>query len=190
MGVRLPTGNVTVDEYLDLTDGTNRLIEYTDGKIEVLAMPTSTHQRLLLFLLNAFRDFVIPRDLGEVLFAALRVQVGRTKFREPDIVFMAKANKTRAQDRYWEGADLVAEIVSADAKSRERDLVTKRADYAAAGIAEYWIVDPAEKRITILGLAGADYEVVGEFTLGDLAASRLLKGFSVDVAAMFEAAKA
>ena len=42
MGVRLPTGNVTVDEYLDLTDGTNRLIEYTDGKIEVLRLRDSS----------------------------------------------------------------------------------------------------------------------------------------------------
>ena len=33
----------SVEQYLKLTDQTNRLIEYTDGVIEVLPMPTKYH---------------------------------------------------------------------------------------------------------------------------------------------------
>ena len=36
----------SVEQYLKLTDQTNRLIEYTDGVIEVLPMPTKYHQAI------------------------------------------------------------------------------------------------------------------------------------------------
>jgi Uma2 family endonuclease len=132
---------------------------------------------------------VNDRSLGRVLFVGLRVQVDDTKFREPDIVFRHKDRKFDVQDRYWDGADLVVEIVSQDPASRQRDLVTKRIDYAAAGIREYWIVDPFENRVTVLALEGNTYAPLGEFAPGDHAPSRVLDGFYLDVAATFDAAE-
>ena len=43
---------------------------------------------------------------------------------------------------------LAIEIVSPD--SIQRDYRYKRSEYAAVGIAEYWIVDPLEQKITVL----------------------------------------
>jgi Uma2 family endonuclease len=182
-------GKWSVWQYLDLTDETRHLVEYTSGRIEVLAMPTTGHQRILDFLYSALKDFIKPRALGEALFAAIRVKIAEDKFREPDIVFVHRDNRAYIQNRYWTGADLVMEIVSDDDKSRERDLVTKREDYAKAHIQEYWIIDPAKERITVLTLNGDEYETLGEFAPGDAAASRLLQGFKVDVTAVFESAK-
>lgn len=181
-------GKWSVGDYLLLTDGTNQLVEFSDGKVEVLAMPTTAHQRILIFLFKLLSRFVDDRQLGEVMIAALRVQLAPQKFREPDIVFVSSANRSYVQDRFWTGADLVVEIVSDDADSRERDYVMKRAEYAAAGIPEYWIVDPREKLIVVLTLDGAEYAIAGEFKPGEQAASKLLAGFSVDVAAVFLAA--
>ncbi|MDP9373962.1 MAG: hypothetical protein M3Q65_16195 [Chloroflexota bacterium] len=39
----LPRQGGNAEGYLWLTDGTNRLIEFTDGQIEVLPMPTEDH---------------------------------------------------------------------------------------------------------------------------------------------------
>lgn len=182
-------GAWSVADYLELTDSTNHLVEFTDGRVEVLEMPTASHQRILIYLFDALRQFVKERQLGEVLFAALRLRVGETKFREPDILFARRENRRFMEDRYWLGADLVMEIVSPGLTSRERDFVTKREDYAAAGIPEYWIVDAQEARITVLTLEGGAYATLGEFTLGQQAASRLLDGFAVDVTAVFDAAE-
>jgi Uma2 family endonuclease len=182
-------GSWSIEDYLDLTDSTNRLVEFTNGKVEVLQMPTMTHQLILDYVFTLMKAFVNERSLGRVLFAALRVQVDEAKFREPDIVYISRERREHAQDRYWTAADLVVEIVSDDPESRKRDLVTKRADYAAAGISEYWIVDPQEKRITVLALDGARYAVHGEFAPGQQATSKLLEGFAVDVAGTFAAAK-
>jgi Uma2 family endonuclease len=184
-----PQGAWSVEKYLDLTDSTNRLIEFTDGRIEVLEMPTVAHQMIAADLFFKFREFVAKRSLGEVLFMGLRVQVAETKFREPDIVFQRKDHSVAVQDRYWIGAELALEIVSDDAESRERDFVTKRADYADAGVSEYWIVDPMNKRITVLSLEAGAYVSLGEFAPGDQAPSRVLEGFHVDVSATFQAAE-
>lgn len=181
-----PQGLWTEEEYLELTQSTNKLVEFTDGFIEVLPMPTETHQLILLYLLDALRAFVSPRRLGTVLMAVLRVRLRSGKFREPDIVFMRAENASRRRDEFWQGADLVMEIVSPDPHS-QRDYDKKREDYAEAGIPEYWIVDPAEERITVLKLSGDNYAVHGQFTPGDTATSALLEGFGVDVDAVFAA---
>jgi Uma2 family endonuclease len=181
-------GTWTVDAYLELTDSTNHLVEFTDGRIEVLPMPTVTHQRILAYLFTLMQKFVQDRQLGEVLFAGLRVQLDSTKFREPDIVFLRKGRQANVENRYWDAADLVVEIVSDDPGSRDRDLVTKRGDYAAAGIDEYWIVDPATQQISVLVLNEASYETAGVYSPGDEAISRVLDGFTADVASVFRAA--
>ena len=103
------------------------------------------------------------------------------KFREPDVLFMHAEHADRMTDEYWEGADLVMEVVSPGDEDRRRDLKTKREEYAQAGIPEYWIVDPELEQITVLTLDGQTYVVHGEFKRGEQATSKLLPGFGVDV---------
>jgi Uma2 family endonuclease len=166
-------------EYLALN--TNRLVEFSHGSIEVLPMPTTSHQLIAAYLYRMLRAFVTAEDLGTVLFAPLRVRLWTGKFREPDVVFMLAEHASRIGEPFWEGADLVMEVVSSD--DRRRDLEIKRDEYAQAGIPEYWIVDPQQARITVLRLDGASYVVGGEFPEGTQAASHLLPGFAVDVTA-------
>jgi Uma2 family endonuclease len=172
-------GEWTEEEYLDLH--TNHLVEFSDGFVEVLPMPTTSHQDIVIFLFEALRAFILPGQLGKVSLAALRIRLWPGKFREPDIVFMLRENAARIAEQFWERADLVMEVVSGSDDDRRRDLVTKRSEYAQARIPEYWIVDPQEGRITVLRLAGDSYVVHGEFAKGSRATSVLLPGFSVDV---------
>lgn len=177
-------GEWSEEEYLNLD--TNHLIEYVDGCLEFLPMPTKTHQFILLFLCGLLRGFVLGRRLGRVLVAPYRVRLWKGKYREPDIIFAARDRTLGEQ--FSEGADLLVEIVSEDRKGRKRDLQEKRAEYAAGGIPEYWIVDPQEQTITVLTLNGDHYRVHGEFKPGETATSLLLEGFAVDVADCFAAA--
>ncbi len=177
-----PQGGWEEGEYLWLTDRTNRLLELSDGMIEVLPMPTREHQTIVGFLYVALLHFLRPRG-GDVLFAPLRLRVRERKFREPDLLAVLDTDDPRAQNRYWTGADLVMEVVSPDAP--ERDLVAKRREYAEAGIPEYWIVDPRDRSILVLTLAGDEYAEHGRFAAGQEATSALLPGFAVATAAVF-----
>jgi Uma2 family endonuclease len=168
----------TEQQYLRLTDQTNHLIEFVNGVIEVLPMPTDHHQVILLFLYDVLRGF-LQRTGGKVLVAPIRLQIQAGRFREPDILLVRDASDPRRENRYWLGADLVVEIVSPD--DPERDTVAKRADYAEAGIPEYWIVNSQDETITVLQLLEAAYTEYSLFRRGDVARSVLLDGLSVPV---------
>lgn len=174
----------SVEQYLKLSNQTNHLIEFTDGVIEVLPMPTRDHQVILAFLYELLLLLLRPRG-GKVLFAPLRVQVRPGKFREPDIIALQDAHDPRNQNEYWLGADLVIEIVSPDRPARDTE--EKPLDYAEAGIPEYWIVNPITETITVLVLEGVAYTEYGVFGRGDLAVSKLIAGFTVRVDEVFDA---
>ncbi len=176
-------GQWSEDEYLALN--TNRLVEYSDGCLEFLTMPTLSHQLIMLFLYEALKAHVSAQELGSVLVAGYRVQVRPGKYREPDVIFIGRGKEPQMGEQFSAGADLVMEVVSDD--DRRRDLETKRQEYAQAGIPEYWIVDPRLKRITVLCLDGPTYVLHGEFAEGVEATSRLLDGFKVNVAAALAA---
>jgi Uma2 family endonuclease len=178
-----PQGLWSEEEYLDLE--TNRLVEFTDGLVEVLPMPTTSHQGIVFYLCSTLVEYAKHGIAGTARVAPLRVRLREGMYREPDVLFMLAAHASRAGEEYWEGADLVMEVVSK--KDRARDLVRKRRDYAAAGIPEYWIVDPQRGQITVLRLANDRYTVHGEFKRGTQATSALLKGFAVDVSAALSA---
>jgi len=171
-------------DYLSLNS--NQLVELSDGYVEVLPMPKTSHQRIVCFLFQALLSFVSARHLGEVLFAPLRVRLREGKYREPDIVFMLREHADRIGEDYWDGPDLVIEVVSEDDPAR--DLVTKRREYAEARICEYWIVDPQHRQLTVLKLTSQGYVVHGEYGAGQAAASSLLDGFNVEVDAVLAAA--
>lgn len=170
-------GQWSEEEYLSLN--TNQLVEFTQGFVEVLSMPTVFHQRIVAFLYSALLAFTAAHRLGEVLFAPVRVRLWSGKYREPDLIFMSGEHASRIARDYWIGADLVVEVVSDD--DRRRDLEVKRQEYAQAGIPEYWIVDPQLEQITVLALEDSTYTVHGEYPRGAEAMSRLLPGFKVNV---------
>jgi Uma2 family endonuclease len=174
-------GNWSESEYLALD--TNRLVEFSHGFIEFLPMPTFLHQEILKFLFLALNSYVTAQNLGKVFFMGVRVRLWPGKFREPDVLFMRAAHAGRITDEYWDGADLVMEVVSSGDDDRRRDLKTKREEYAEARIPEYWIVDPELDQITVLTLEGQTYVFHGEFKGGEQATSKLLPGFTVDVTA-------
>ncbi len=100
-----PQGCWSEEQYLVLTDDKNRLIEFTDGFLEVQPMPTDQHQNTLQFLFLAFFHFLSPRG-GKVHFAPLRLQIRPGKFREPDLLLLprrpTRADKTASGSvRTW-----------------------------------------------------------------------------------------
>lgn len=179
-----PQGEWSEEEYLVLTDHRTQLVEYTDGFLEVLSMPTDKHQSILKFLLFVFCPFFESRG-GNVQFAPLRLRIRAGKFREPDLMLLLSATDSRRQNRFWLGADLALEVVSED--KPERDLVDKRIDYAEGRVPEYWIVNPLSETITVYRLDGSAYVETGVYRRGESAQSVLQPGFSVAVSAVFDA---
>ena len=175
----------TQAQYLQLTDHAKLLVEFTDGHLEVLPMPTDHHQAISQHLFLTLLPVVAALG-GKVHYAPLRLRIREGKFREPDLLLVRDAKDPRRRNDYWRGADLVMEIVSPDDPGR--DIEVKRRDYAEAQVPEYWVVDPMDEAITVLTLAGDAYAEHGVFRRGQRADSVDLDGFVVSVAEVFDAA--
>lgn len=138
------TGKMSVDEFLQWLDE-DTWAEWKSGEVIVLSPASRSHQRLVHFLADLLDEWAQRTDGGTVLFAPFPLKLhlpdGNIRVREPDILFVRKQNAARLQETFAESPiDLVIEVTSAE--SRARDRREKFAEYEAAGIGEYWIIDP------------------------------------------------
>jgi Uma2 family endonuclease len=171
-------------EFFSLPD--NHFIEFSGGFLTFLPMPTIFHQLIAQYLFRQLVAFVESWKLGIVVTSGYKVRVGPNQYREPDILFIKAVHLAGIGKQYCKKVDLVMEVVSDD--NREHDLVTKRGEYARAGVPEYWIIDPQEETITVLALKRREKTYVehGVFRKGERAESKVLSGFGVDVTTALE----
>src|SRR5271165_6712820 len=73
-------GHWSEEEYLALNG--NRMLEFAHGHLEVLSMPTTSHQLLVAYLYGLLMAFTASKNLGIVVFAPLRIRLWEGKFRE------------------------------------------------------------------------------------------------------------
>ncbi len=179
-------GEWTEEDYLALD--TNHLVEFTDGCLEFLPMPNLLHQFLVDYLHSLLKSHVQRHESGRVLFAPLPVRLRPGTIREPDVVWLKPERMTDLRQPP-DGADLVMEVVSEGESARQRDIQTKRHEYAQAGIPEYWIIDPESSTATVLTLHENEYREHGTFGTGTTADSVLLPGFTVNIDELFAAAR-
>jgi Uma2 family endonuclease len=140
----LPPAPVSFEEFLAWTDEDTHA-EWVDGEIVLMSPVNIEHQRVLSFLHDLVKQFVLAHQLGEVFFAPFLMRLRtRPSGREPDLLFVANEHLDRLRETYIDGpADLVVEIVSPDSTGRDRG--EKYAEYEGAGVPEYWVVDPLRR---------------------------------------------
>ena len=129
------------DEFLAWADEDTHA-EWVDGEVFVFMPAKDVHQSTLEFLFELMALFVRLLNRGKVRVApfAVKLRHGRS-YREPDILFVAQDHLDRLTENQLEGpADLIVEIVSDDSVRRDRD--DKYKEYQAAGVGEYWVIDP------------------------------------------------
>jgi Uma2 family endonuclease len=167
------------EDYFALPDS-NRIIELSEGELIVSPPPSTAHQRAVRKLSFALDAFIQAGGHGEVFFAPFAVRLREGKIREPDVLFISAAHADRVTAQMVDGApDWVAEVISPG--SRVIDEVEKLADYAAAGVPEYWLVDLEARTIRVYALADAKYTLAGTYGAGETARSETLGGFEIPV---------
>jgi len=182
-----PQGQWTEADYFGLPE-TNRIVELSEGEVEVPPMPTTSHQRAVGKLFRRLSDYVEQKDLGEVALAPLRVRLWPGKIREPDIVFVARERAEQIGEEYWGVPDLVVEVISPRTEessgTEHLDRGTKFNEYAQAGVREYWLVDPPDRHIELYFLRDGVYHLLERWGPEQTVRSQLLPGLEVPVDAI------
>jgi len=137
----------TIDDIYNLPEG--HRAELIDGQIYDMVPPSRRHQDILSFLHleigNYIRTNSGPCKIYPAPFAVF-LNADDVTYVEPDISVVCDPDKL--DDKGCKGApDWVIEIVSPS--SRRMDYYTKISLYRAAGVREYWIVDPLRQTIVI-----------------------------------------
>ncbi|MCI2430380.1 Uma2 family endonuclease [Candidatus Acetothermia bacterium] len=131
------------EEFLKLYDE-DTYAEWVDGEVILLSPASNRHQDLVRFLTVILDLYVEKHHLGVIRPAPFQMRLGLSG-REPDLLFVAQEHSERLKENYLDGpADLAIEIISPE--SRLRDRGEKLAEYELAGVREYWLIDPDEKR--------------------------------------------
>lgn len=152
---------LSLADYLSLEDGPEMRCEFVDG--EIIEMPPESEENVVIggYLVAQFLR-VLPFDWvrqgGTELVVSGRVRV-------PDLMVLGEALVAALQGcrRSTITEDmppplLVVEVVSPGKTNEDRDYRYKRSEYAVRGIEEYWIVDPAAAKVTVLKLVDGWYE--------------------------------
>lgn len=154
-------GEYTLDDYYALPD--EERVELIDGVIYDMASPSSVHQLLDGFIYAKLLGHVMQKG-GECLpiVAPVDVQLdcNNKTMVQPDVVILCDRNKVIRRCVYG-APDFVLEILSPS--TRKKDMVIKLNKYMNAGVKEYWMVDPVQKRVLVYDFSAENYPTIYGF---------------------------
>jgi len=158
--------------------------EFINGEKIVQSPAKLKHTATVGKLLHLISTYVMVHGLGWVGFEKVMVSLTRNDY-EPDICFFdaATADGFHPDQMRFPAPDFVVEVLSASTAANDRGV--KFDDYAAHGVAEYWIIDPDAETVEQYRLAGERYELAIKAQTGELR-SVAVPGFVIPVRAIFE----
>ncbi|MEG4423946.1 MULTISPECIES: Uma2 family endonuclease [unclassified Microcoleus] len=195
--VQAQSKKLTFDEYLNYSHDTGQRYELIDG--ELIALPPEYEPNNFianyLFFYLASSGLVPLRLIKthncEVQVAVLRWRSprrgsGDAANRYPDLIILEPEHIPLTATRLTITFDMlpprfVVEVVSPGRVGSDRDYERKRAQYAARGIAEYWVIDPIEEVVTVLRLEDGQYVEVGGFRDGEAIVSPMFPQLNLTV---------
>ncbi len=154
-------GEYTVEDYYALPE--DYRAELIDGIIYDMAAPKSTHQAVSGEIFHQLRTFIKNKKGSCVPFTApiaVQLDCDNKTLLEPDVVVLC--DRSKLLERCIYGApDFVIEILSPS--NRKKDMILKLNKYMNAGVREYWMVDPDNRRILVYDFATDNYPVIYGF---------------------------
>ena len=189
-----PTQLLSLEEYLRYDDGTETRYELVDGVLTAMPTENPLNNTIILFLISSLLKIGVPYYH---LATNHQIQVSSRKVsaRQPDLVVHTPASASAIlQDGkllrlHQPAPDLVVEVVSSsdtDQRSRDRDYLEKRQEYAQRGIAEYWIIDPIAAVVLVLTWVDEIYQE-SVYTGDDLLASPKFPALSLSATELLTA---
>ena len=171
-----PPGPVTFEDFLEWLNPDVHA-EWVDGEVVMAPPPSTEHQMLRDFLLKIVGIYAEAQALGMTLSAPYLMRLpNRPSGREPDLLFLSQERAGNITHQLLDGpADLVVEIVSPESIGRDRG--EKFVEYEAAGVSEYWLIDPLRQQAEFYQLGADERYRPGAIGGDGVYQSLVLKGF-------------
>ena len=156
-------GDKNLEDYMALPEGSR--IELIDGRFYNMAAATFVHQRIALMICNEFENFVNENGgqcIPSIAPTDVQLDCDDKTVVQPDVLIVCDRNKI-SKERVVGAPNLVVEVLSPS--NWYMDLFIKLKKYKKAGVREYWIVFPNEKRTIVYKFDESDEPT--EYTFED-----------------------
>jgi Uma2 family endonuclease len=164
----------TFEEYLSYSEDLEGRFQLIDG--ELIELPPESPENdffalnLRDLLIRIVHSWLVRVHTCEVQVPVLQLKDAANRY--PDLVVLRPEHLDLMVHRLTITLDmpppqLIAEVVSPGKTNRDRDYINKRAQYAAIGVPEYWLINPKAQSVMVLELKGNEYSEVGVFCGGD-----------------------
>lgn len=147
---------MTLEEWSELDEDAPG--ELVNGLLEEEEVTTTLHELVAAYLLATLFTQLLPRG-GLALGAESKIRTGDRTGRKPDVsVYFPGATLPGKHAKLAKTPpSTLIEVLTPTPRDEHRDRVTKRAEYSAAGVPFYWIVDPEDRVVEVLQLEGDAY---------------------------------
>ena len=173
---------LTDEEFAGAECDTPYRYERVEGRLVVMSPSGKTHLGLVWAIVKdlSLYDATHP---GMIEMAATEawIRTGEGQDRMADIGVYLTEDEPQSDQQYERIPRVVFEVVSRG--SEERDYILKRGEYFDTGVAEYVIVDPFRRVVTVLSRGEGDY-LSRELREDDVYNSDLLPGFEFPIVNM------
>ena len=161
--------------------------EFINGEAIMHSPARAVHNRVTFRVAHLLAEHAIRHDLGLVGVEKWMVSLTRNDY-EPDVCFWPKAVADLFTDDQmrFPAPTLICEVLSPNTELN--DLGVKREDYAAHGVAEYWVADPAASTLQQFVLGEQDEYALHLLSDSGTVRSRAVEGFAVSIPALFHEA--
>jgi Uma2 family endonuclease len=158
--------------------------EFINGQIVRHSPALNRHLVVTGRLFSLMQVFVAKRRLGHVVTEKALCGFPRNDY-EPDVAFFGatKAVTIQPDTDVFPIPDFICEVLSDSTESRDRGI--KFRDYAAHGVAEYWIIDARTEVLEQYIACADDYDLRLKSGTGDVD-SVAVPGFRIPIRALFD----
>ncbi|MDO5423456.1 MAG: Uma2 family endonuclease [Eubacteriales bacterium] len=154
-------GDYTLTDYYALPE--EKRVELIDGVFYEMLGPSTLHQMISMEIASVLKSY-IHRKKGDciVLTAPTDVQLDcdEKTIVEPDVLVLCDRRKLILRCVYG-APDFIVEVLSK--RTKKKDMTLKLHKYSAAGVREYWLVDPAKEKVIVYDLEQEELPVIYGF---------------------------
>lgn len=154
-------GSYTLDDYYALPE--DQRVELIDGYFYEMLAPTFGHQTIGGEIYRQIANYIMDKGGSCRPFIApvdVQLDCDERTMVQPDVGIVCDPSKIKRFGIYG-APDFLVEVISPSTK--KKDYTKKLAKYMEAGVREYWILDPYQKRLLVYFFEGDVFPAIYGF---------------------------
>ena len=151
-------GSYTLDDYYALPE--DQRVELIDGYFYEMLAPTFGHQTIGGEIYRQIANYIMDKGGSCRPFIApvdVQLDCDERTMVQPDVGIVCDPDKIKRFGIYG-APDFLVEVISPSTK--KKDYTKKLAKYMEAGVREYWILDPAQRKLLVYFFESEVYPVI------------------------------